>query len=110
MMKRIVLFLSIVFFAACAGQKNGDQNQMKMEYKAYSKGFYQSITVENQIAFVVKNKDEKSVAFRLSDADWNSLKTAVKALDLESLQNLNAPTDKRLYDGASIANLKITYL
>ena len=108
MKKSIVLLLSILVFAGCAGQKKTDQNEIKIEYKAYSRGFYQVITIENQMVFVTKSRDEKPDGFRLSNGDWNYIKMTVQGLNLESLPNLKAPTDKRLFDGAAIASLKIT--
>jgi hypothetical protein len=100
--------LSILVFAGCAGQKKTDQNETKIEYKAYSRGFYQEIIIENQMGFVTKMRDDKPIVFRLSIADRKSLNIAIQELDLDSLSQLKAPTEKRLFDGAAIANLKIT--
>ncbi len=108
MKKTILLLLSILVFAGCAGQKAGDKNGLKIEYKAYSRGFYQVITIENQMIFVTKSRTEKPDGFRLSNVDWNYIKMTVQGLNLESLPNLKAPTEKRLYDGASTANFKVT--
>lgn len=101
------MLLSILVFAGCAGQKKTDQNETKIEYKAYSRGFYQVIAIENQMGFVTKRRGDKPIAFRLSIADRKSLNIAIQELDLESLSQLKAPTDKRLFDGAAIASLKI---
>jgi hypothetical protein len=108
MKKSIVLLLSILVFAGCAGQKRTAQNETKMEYKAYSRGFYQEITIEKQLVFVAKSRGEKPVIFKIPIADWNNLNSAIQELDLDSLSQLKAPTEKRLFDGAAIANLKIT--
>jgi hypothetical protein len=108
MKKRIVLLGIILFFLGCAGQKKSNGNSLKIEYKAYSKGFYQTITAENQIVFVAKTSDDKPVAFKLSVADWNSFKTIVQEMNVQSMPNWNAPSDKRLFDGAASASLKIT--
>jgi hypothetical protein len=108
MKKSIVLLLSILVFAGCAGQKKVVDSSIKVEYKAYSRGFYQVITIENQMIFVTKSRTENPDGFRLSNADWNYIKMTVQGLNLESLPNLKAPTEKRLFDGAAIANLKIT--
>jgi hypothetical protein len=108
MKKSIVLLLSILVFAGCAGQKRSVQNETKMEYKAYSRGFYQEITIEKQLVFVAKSRGEKPVIFKIPIADWNNLNSAIQELDLDSLSQLKAPTEKRLFDGAAIANLKIT--
>ncbi|MEY4012603.1 MAG: hypothetical protein RIT22_1727 [Bacteroidota bacterium] len=108
MKKGIVLLLSILVFAGCSGQKKATDSTIKAEYKAYSRGFYQVVTIENQMVFITKTRDEKPVAFKIPIADWKSLNMAIQELDLESLSQLKAPTEKRLFDGAAIANLKIT--
>jgi PBP1b-binding outer membrane lipoprotein LpoB len=108
MKKGIVLLLSILVFAGCSGQKKATDSTIKVEYKAYSRGFYQVVTIENQMVFITKTRDKKPVAFKIPIADWKSLNMVIQELDLESLSQLKAPTEKRLFDGAAIANLKIT--
>ena len=108
MKKAIVLLFTTLFFAGCAGQKKAVDSSIKVEYKAYSRGFYQTISVENQMVFISKSRDEKPVAFKLSAAEWNSVILVVNELNLETLSQMKAPTEKRLFDGAAIANLKIT--
>ena len=108
MKKAIVLLFTILFFAGCAGQKKVVDSSIKVEYKAYSRGFYQTVRVENQMVFISKNREEKPVAFKLSAAEWNSVILVVNELNLETLSQMKAPTEKRLFDGAAIANLKIT--
>ena len=108
MKKTIVLLLTLLFFTACAGQKSTEDNSVKLEYKAYSRGFYQMIRVENQTVFVTKSREGKPEVMKLSTNDWNDLQLMVQELDLVSFPNWKAPTDKRLFDGAAFANLKIT--
>ena len=108
MKKTIVLLFTLLFFAACAGQKKTEDNWVNLEYKANSRGFYQLIRVENQTVFVKKSRDGKLEVIKLSTNDWNDLQTMVQELDLGLLPNLKSPTDKRLFDGAAFANLKIT--
>ena len=108
MKKSIIVLLITLFFAGCAGQKKADDISIKIEYKAYSRGFYQTIRVENQMVFVAKNREEKPMVAKLSTADWKSVILAVQELDLETLSQMKAPTEKRLFDGAAIASLKIT--
>ncbi len=108
MKKAIVLLFTILFFAGCAGQKKAVDSSIKVEYKVYSRGFYQTIRVENQLVFISKSREEKPVAFKLSATEWNNCNTMLQELDVASLHNWKAPTEKRLFDGAAIANLKIT--
>lgn len=98
----------ILFFAGCAGQKKTDESFQKIEYKAYSRGFYQMISAENQQILVSKNRNEKPIAYPISETDWKSLLLTLQKMDLETLSQLQAPSQKRFYDGAAIASLKIT--
>ena len=45
--------------------------------------------------------------YNCKKADWNELNELIEAVDLETIHNLNAPTDKRLSDGAAHATLAI---
>ena len=105
----IALFLSLFMISSCACQKNTDMKTAIIEYEAQTRGMYQKVLVENQTVFVAKNRDEKPVEVKISDEDWIVLTTEFEKLDLEAIPNLKAPTEKRFYDGAAIANLKITY-
>ena len=108
MKKTIVLLLSILLFSGCAAQKNSVDSSLKIEYKAYSRGFYQMIRVENQTVFITKSREAKPEVMTLSMNDWDGLQSMVQEMDLSSLPNWKAPTNKRLFDGAASANLRIT--
>ena len=108
MKKTIVLLLTLLFFAACAGQKSTENHSVKLEYQAYSRGFYQMIRVENQTVFITKSREAKPEVMTLSMNDWDGLQSMVQEMDLSSLPNWKAPTNKRLFDGAASANLRIT--
>ncbi|WP_348812097.1 hypothetical protein [Flavobacterium maritimum] len=105
----IAFFLSMFIVSSCASQKNTDMDTATIEYSAQSRGIYQKVLVENQTVFVSKNRDEKPVETKISDEDWKVLTAEFEKLDLEAVPNLKAPTEKRFYDGAAIANLKIIY-
>ena len=45
----------------------------------------------------------------ISKADWKKIIDAFQEVDLEGIAALKSPTEKRFYDGAAIANIKITY-
>lgn len=87
------------------------QSEMQLEYTANTRGFYQKITIQNQQLYVSKDRDtDKKGAFsKISDADWNALMGYFETIKLAQLADLKSPTEKRFYDGAAIANLKVTY-
>ena len=84
-------------------------NTNSYEYTANTRGFYRKITIQDQIATISNDRNgvQKPTVLKLSDADWNELQGYFKSIDLEKLASYNAPTEKRFYDGAAIANLKV---
>jgi hypothetical protein len=106
-----LLFLTIFMGNGCDSAKAQDIETAIIEYTANTRGFYQKITVKNQMLTVSKDRDgnDKPVPKKLSDAEWKELVTCFKTLELDSLSKLKAPSEKRFYDGAAIANLKITF-
>ena len=106
-----LLFLTIFLGKGCDSAKAQDIQSAVIEYTANTRGFYQKITVKDQMVTVSKDRDgnDKPVSVKISDADWNELVNCFKKVELDSLAKLKAPTEKRFYDGAAIADLKITY-
>ncbi len=106
-----MLFLSVFLGKSCSSQTKNDLKTAVLEYTANTRGFYQNIVIQNQMITVRndRNASEKSVATRITDADWKELVIYFETVKLDSLATLKAPTEKRTYDGAAIANLKIVY-
>ena len=105
-----LLFLTIFLGNGCDSAKAQDIETAVIEYTANTRGFYQKITVKNQMLTVSKDRDgkDKPVPKKLSDADWEELVTCFTTVKLDSLSQLKAPSEKRFHDGAAIAKLKIT--
>lgn len=101
------LFFVFTIVSSCSSQKNTDWNTVSIEYTANSRGMHQKVVVENQKLWVTKNRDEKPVAIPLTTTEWGILKKVFAGVNLETISSLKAPTAKRLYDGAAMANLKI---
>lgn len=116
-MKIVGFFSLLCFFSSCgSGQSSIDYNKTNFEdfviqYEANTRGFYQKLTVQKHTISASEDRKgiEKPIVQKVSDSDWSLLIVEVKKIDLDNLQNLVAPTEKRFYDGAAIANLKITY-
>ncbi len=107
---RIVSLLLLTLFIAtgCCSQKKADMKSTQIEYSAMSRGYYKSIVVQNKSVSVVKERNAEAVKSNIDDAKWNKIVDAYSKVNLENLNTLKAPTDKRTYDGAAIGNLKIT--
>ena len=106
-----LLFLTIFLGNGCDSAKAQDIQTAVIEYTANTRGFYQKITVKNQLVTVSKDRNgtDKPIAVKIADADWKELVECFKTIELDSLAKLKAPTEKRFYDGAAIANVKISY-
>ena len=106
-----LLFISLFMAKGCSKEAQNDLANAEIVYTANTRGFYQKITIQNHEVFVNKTRGEESKgdATKISDADWNALISEFNKVDLEVLPNLKAPTEKRFYDGAAIADLKITF-
>ena len=106
-----LLFLTIFLGKGCDDATAQDLQNTVIEYTANTRGFYQKITVKDQMVSISKdrNSNDKAISTKISDSDWAALITDFKEVNLETLKDLKAPTEKRFYDGAAIANLKINY-
>lgn len=106
-----LLLLTIFLNKGCDSSNKQDINAAVIEYTANTRGFYQKVTIEKQMVTVSKERSgkEKVKPTKISEADWKNLIQLFDDIDLEDIKDLKAPTEKRFYDGAAIANLKITY-
>jgi hypothetical protein len=112
-------FLSALLFVctSCNSKKvvvastNEKYETLVIQYEANTRGFYQKLIVQNHTISSTGDRNGVKVPIvqKISDADWNALISEYNKVDLEGLPNLKAPTEKRFYDGAAIANLKIIY-
>jgi hypothetical protein len=104
-MKAIAFFLTTFFLAA-----NGceDMKDTVIEYSAMSRGFYLTVVVKDENVTVTQQRKGEPKTTKLSQDDLKAIADMVKEIDLEGVPDLKAPTEKRFYDGAAIANLKIT--
>ena len=106
-----IIFLSMFVSRSCEGQTKNDLKNAVLEYTANTRGFYQKITIQNQMVTVSKDRsgNDTPAATKISEKDWNELAGYFENIELDSLPTLKAPTEKRFHDGAAIANLKVVY-
>jgi hypothetical protein len=122
MRKLALVVVSIFAFVGCNNQKKVVENDAKtaqvvkeykvpkIEYEANSRGFYERITIENQMVSVTYERDAKKEGepVAISDDINKELSSYLNSVKLDQLATYKDPTQKRFYDGAAIANLKIT--
>jgi hypothetical protein len=90
-------------------QENNQTSDM-VEYEAMSRGYFKRITFQNDVVTISsdRNNPGKGEVVKLSSEDVKELNKLIKAINPEILPNLKGPTEKRFYDGAASANLRIT--
>ena len=111
-MKLLSLFFLTIFLGkGCDAQKQQDLQTTVIEYVANTRGFYKKITVQNQMVLVSKDRkgNDKPVQIKISDSDWKKLIADFQEINFNEVPNLKAPSEKRFYYGAAIANLKIIH-
>lgn len=95
----------------CSQEAKNDIANVKIVYTANTRGFYQKITIQNQEISVSRERDsaDKGVTTKISEADWKKMVAYFEKIELDSLSSYKDPTQKRVYDGAAIAELKVKY-
>ena len=116
---KILSFLAVLLFAcsSCNSKKmavastNEKYETLVIQYEANTRGFYQKLIVQNRTISATNDRNGKKnpIVQKISDSEWNALIFEFNKVNLETLPNIKAPTEKRFYDGAAIAGLKITF-
>ncbi len=106
-----MIFLTLMMSKGCSDQAQNDIANSVVQYSANSRGQHLMIIISNQKATIKQGRgtDNPTETVAISDADWKELVAEFQKINLEELPNLKDPTQKRFYDGAAIANLKIRY-
>lgn len=107
-----LILLTLLMGKSCSNQAQKDLSTTILEYSADTRGFHLKIIIHNQKATVLQSRtpsNSTSTEINISDADWKELVAEFQKINLDEIPNLKDPTQKRFYDGAAIANLKIRY-
>lgn len=104
-----MLILSLLVLDNGCKETKINQETVTLEYTAHSRGMYKHIIVNNKTISVVDKRNAKPMLKPCNQSDWQNLIDLLKTVDVENIPNLKAPTEARFYDGAAIANLKISH-
>ncbi|PWK20348.1 META domain-containing protein [Xanthomarina spongicola] len=86
------------------------ESSYRIEYTATSRGLFNQYIFENGKLSIQKDRTSTPTIKSCTKKEANAILEKIKVLDLEKITTLEAPTEKRFYDGAAIALLEITYL
>ena len=85
------------------------QESEVVEYEANTRGYFFKVRYAGgKIGFTRERDSDKMQMMELTKAQVEELNTLLGTVELTKLPDMKAPTEKRLYDGAAMANLKIT--
>lgn len=112
-MKAIGMILLTIFLGkSCSNEAQNDINNAVLQYSAHTRGFHLKVIITNQMATISKGRTPETMSqkqVKISDTDWNELIALFEKTNLEAFPTLKDPTQKRHYDGAAIADLKVRY-
>lgn len=108
-MKIIPLFVLLVLIGRGCKDEAADVNQATLKYQVHSRGFYRDVLVADKKVSVSGLNGVNLKQENIDDVTWKDFQKAFADLNAEDMQNLKAPSNQRLYDGAAIAKLEVTY-
>lgn len=121
-MKLVILFFCLFcFFSSCKCKKSITENTAvssqestvllqkdilpNIIYQETARGSHRKISISEGTIYVVSAQGAKPVYWMLNKADNQNLLELFQKIDLDKINTLKSPTEKRFYDGAPIANL-----
>lgn len=106
-----MILLTLLMSKGCSNDAKNDISKAVLQYDAHTRGYHLKVVISNQVATISQARipDSPSEQIKISDADWNELVGCFEKINLEELPNLKDPSQKRFYDGAAIAELKVRY-
>ncbi|WP_296313026.1 hypothetical protein [Winogradskyella sp. UBA3174] len=83
-------------------------NTKSVTYTTSSRTSFEYIDIsESKIAYSTDRNLIEIDTFNSKKGDWQDIKRLLREIDTQTISNLKAPTDKRLYDGAAHATLSL---
>ena len=104
-----MIFLSLFLTKDCSQKEKEEMKKATIEYQAISRGSYVNIQIQNETLSIVRARDEKAKSYQLVKEDFKELADLFVKIDLNQLENYKGPEEKRFYDGAAMANVRIVY-
>ena len=109
-MKKLAAFIIILLSNSSILLAQNNIKNAQIEYTATTRGFYQRIWINNNQTIAIsrdRNDTIMPATTKISDTQWKLIALEFKKIKLAEISKLKAPTEKRRYDGAAIADLKV---
>ena len=105
----VSLFLSFFLLNSCGPKVTQEMQESTIEYQALSRGFYLNVIIQGKKMAIIREREGLRKEYVLTNADYKEVASLYQKIKLNELNEYKAPTEKRFYDGAAIANLTINY-
>ncbi len=80
-----------------------------IEYDALSRGYFINLKINQNTIEKSTDREMKSiVSKKCLEKDWDAISSLLESVEIDQISELEAPSGKRLFDGAPHAQLKIT--
>ncbi|WP_299521508.1 META domain-containing protein [Winogradskyella sp.] len=87
---------------------SSNSNGTFITYKALSRSAFEYVQISKSGITVSQDRTLQALeSYACKPQDWEALSIMLKEIDIENLDKLKVPIDKRLYDGAAHATLSI---
>jgi len=96
------------FRLSTTASKMDQNNIVTIEYSAITRGSFKEIKATKENISFQKNRSKQASVKDCSEKEWSELMVLLKAIDLDLLSKLEAPSKKHQFDGAAIASLIVT--
>lgn len=104
-----MMFLTLLMTKGCDKQANEEMKKTTIEYSAFSRGFYLNINIHDDKLVIIDKRDAAPREYTLANSDFKAVAELYKKIKIADLSTYKDPTQKRFYDGAAIANLRVIY-
>lgn len=91
-----------------SAKSSDQQKDYIIEYSAMSRGIFNEVKITGNSISVQKSRNSEPVIKELDSENKEDLNKKLEGIDIAMLPELKAPTEKRFFDGAAHATLKIT--
>lgn len=115
-MKFLLCLFSLTLFTKGCNDTNPEttvknaEDDIVITYEALSRGFFEEIQVSKAALKTTKDRNKQQYnTYDCNTEDWEEVLSLLSKIDSEKIKTLEAPSSKRLYDGAAHAVLKIKY-
>ncbi len=103
-MRNILIFFSVLIIHISYAQKDA----IKVVYEVSSRGYSKKIEIsKDNLIRTLGVQHIKRDTLTSNEIIWNKVNDLINEINLQEMANLKAPTERRFYDGAPHANLKI---